>query len=328
MAEPHAGFRGWVADNADRIAEAKKRGTLPNFLRDNDIQKLAWEGQRVSETARGKAIYKTAEQKQAVQRAWDKRRSERIIDTPEKLNSAITLAAADLIENSQTGEIQIAITKNAAHNGSTTNDGRIKLSPQRYKDCQTAITKIRQGREHEILREEADAMATLWHEITHNRHKGLESAGSTTSASRSCMELANELTARKTLPEFYRRLGAKSVPFEEFMTNRESTGYNRMVNCYDRAISIFRGEADAYDIVQKHLFNAHYSKQKDGLIKGLMPAIERLRNDGWVKYNGLPMTRADVGRIVAQCVKHNKYSDGEDAFYNWLKINYNLTKKQ
>lgn len=35
ITEPHKGFTNWIADNKDRIAGAKERGSLPYFLRDN-----------------------------------------------------------------------------------------------------------------------------------------------------------------------------------------------------------------------------------------------------------------------------------------------------
>lgn len=78
-------------------------------------------------------------------------------------------------------------------------------------------------------------MATFWHEITHNRNKRGNMV--LTDTQRSYMELANEFVARKTLPEFYKTLGCKETPHPQYITNRNSTGYNRMVNNYDFVIN-------------------------------------------------------------------------------------------
>jgi hypothetical protein len=58
------------------------------------------------------------------------------------------------------------------------------------------------------------------------------------------LELANEFTTRKTLPKFYRTLGAKETPQKQFMDNRNSTGYNKRVKNYDTIIKEGKLDAD------------------------------------------------------------------------------------
>lgn len=119
-------------------------------------------------------------------------------------------------------------------------------------------------------------MATYWHEITHNRQK--PGYIRITPMKRKAMELANEFVARHTLPEFYGKLGCGSVPHPEFITNRASTGYNRMVTNYDHIIKqCGLDEAKVLDAVRDNLFNVGYDKQFEGLRNGLKAGgIKRL----------------------------------------------------
>ena len=165
----------------------------------------------------------------------------------------------------------LAETRRPGQNGSTNMEGSIKLTPQRMKLCISAFEKIRTGKSETITKQEADAMGTLWHEITHNRHKNQGDEFATTKLQDKFMELANEFTARKSLPEFYKALGAKGNPIEEFETSRSSTGYNQMVINYDQIIDALKLDRSAVTAaVREGLFYGNYGSQKTELAKALL----------------------------------------------------------
>lgn len=167
----------------------------------------------------------------------------------------------------ENGDLRLATETNPRNNGSTMMDGRIWLTPTRLKDVKSALAKIGQGKSGTITEAEADAMATFWHEITHNRN--IPGNMYTTDVQTRYMELANEFVARHTLDDFYQYLGCKN-PHPSFNTNRASTGYNKMVTNYDYVITRCGLDFDkTLKAVQQHLFTGKYSDQVTGLKTGL-----------------------------------------------------------
>lgn len=147
---------------------------------------------------------------------------------------------------------------NPRNNGSTDCAGTIWMNKDRLKHVLSGLTKLRQ--QSEISFDEADALATFWHEITHNRNK--RGNINMTALQIQYMELANEFVARKTLPEFYKAVGGK-MQHPEFMNNRSSTGYNRWVRNYCKAIERTGADADkVLEAVREHLFTQSYDDQK------------------------------------------------------------------
>ena len=189
-------------------------------------------------------------------------------------------------------------------NGATDLQGNIWLTKDRLDNVISAINKIQDG--SNITYEEADAMATLWHEITHNRNK-VGSIYKTRLQTRN-MELANEFVARNTLPEFYKKLGSE-IQFPEFMTNRASTGYNAMVRNYQRIIDATKlKQEDVVSKVKEHLFNGRYDDQKKGLIDAL---------DGAVNKDGKRLTKVQINSLVSRC---DSYSTTEqfERYLNYI----------
>lgn len=191
------------------------------------------------------------------------------------------------------GDLQISATT-AGVNGQTHMDGRIELTPERLTLVKSAMGKIGQGKAGEITEKEADAMATLWHEITHNRNT--RPIPMLTSEQVRYVELANEFVARKTLPEFYSKLGCDRVPHSEFMISRTSTGYNAMVTNYGYVISkLGLDENEVLKSVKKHLFESSYAQQKEGLINGLI--------DGGIKDNNGVLPKKSVLNDLVVAIK-------------------------
>lgn len=199
--------------------------------------------------------------------------------TNEEINETFRQINAGLSEKwFEHGDLVLTVETDRANNGSTTLDGRIKLQKIRLEGVMSALSKIGQERSQDITISEADALATLWHEITHNRNKTTWVGGKfqhaifcKTKLQRSFMELANEFVARKTLPEFYNTLGCKEVPHPEFIKDRSSTNYNDMVTNYDWVVSrLGLDEQKVLDAVRSHLYDKPYNSQIDGLVEGLM----------------------------------------------------------
>lgn len=188
----------------------------------------------------------------------------------------------------------IATTKRGV-NGYTDMNGLIAMTRDRLDRLLSGLTKLRQG--NEVSFEEADALATFWHEITHNRNKpGNEYLSS---LSRQYMELANEFVARKTLPEFYKSVGGK-MQHPEFMDDRQSTGYNTWVRNYCSLIRKTGADPDkVLETVREHLFNEHYTQQADGLVKAI-------KNSGATKAGGTPLKTMEIKKLVRECLRFNE----------------------
>lgn len=170
------------------------------------------------------------------------------------------------------------------------------------------MSKIGQKRSLDITEDEADAMATYWHEITHNRNK----VGTVykTKLQTQFMELANEYVSRKTLPEFYSTLGCAKTPIPKFVDDRKSTGYNAMVTNYDFVIKSLKLDGvKVLETVKNHLFNQSYVAQKKGLIQGLI-------DGGIKKVDGQMCTKTEVNKLVDLCGRGYPIGHIE----NWLKF--------
>ena len=190
------------------------------------------------------------------------------------------------------GDLRLSPTRKSGVNGFTYMNGKISLTPDRLKRVKSALGKIGQGKSDEITFEEADAMATFWHEICHNRNIPSWTQGDKTKMQTRFMELANEFVARHTLPEFYAKLGASSLPHPEFQTNRESTGYNKMVTNYDFVIKeTGLDHAKVLASVRKHLFTGGYNDQQNGLAQALL--------DGGLTYaDGTAVKKSDLNALL------------------------------
>ncbi|KAF0199022.1 MAG: phage putative head morphoproteinis protein SPP1 gp7 [Bacteroidetes bacterium] len=191
------------------------------------------------------------------------------------------------------------VTRRRNVNGQTDRRGNISLSRDRIKNVMGAMNNIRAGKQTTFDQE--DSMATLWHEIVHNRNSGPPAY---TKLQTARMELANEFVARKTLSQFFKDLGGE-LQNTEFVNNRRSTGYNSWVVKYDKLISL--SKADLNNVlteVQQHLFNSSYADQTTGLVNAIS--------------NNSKLSKSEVEKAVIMCT-----TDGMpvDKFEEWLKNN-------
>lgn len=208
------------------------------------------------------------------------------------------------------GDLQLQEETNPHNNGSTDIQGLIMLKPERIKRCKSAMEKIGKGKSSDITFDEADAMATLWHEITHNRNKPGNMYMTTTE--RDVMEMMNEFVARKTLPEFYAKLGCAKTPHPEFIDYRSSTGYNARVVGYDFVIQKLGCDASkVLDSAKNNLFKLKYTEQET-------TAIQALLDGGADKFkcvNGKVIPRTKLKKLVVMCRKGTSITTID----NWMQ---------
>lgn len=301
--EPNKYFQDWWKSNKKRVSEAQ---SLPYWVKDNP---------KYTRIKREK----TDIEKQNIQKRWNERKekneeglllkeyktNEQIEKTFAKINKTFSDTESKWFEN---GDLKLDVETNPHYNGSTKMNGEILLKQDRIDKVKSALSKIGKGKWQDITDDEADAMATFWHEITHNRNKQGNMA--LTTIQRRYMELANEFVARKTLPEFYQKLGCSETPQPQFMTNRNSTGYNRMVNNYDFVIQRLGLDADkTLAAVRESLYNKAYTKQQTGLKKGLV--------DGGIKHaDGSKAKNSELYGILQRCK-----DSSQTTVENYLKEN-------
>ena len=198
----------------------------------------------------------------------------------------------------ENGDLKLTDTNIHGVNGFTYMDGKISLRHERNAHVKSALGKIGNKKSSDITFEEADAMATFWHEITHNRNT--HGYMYITSVQTDVMEMMNEFVARKTLPDFYKKLGCSKTPHEELITNRDSTGYNPRVIGYDFVISkLGLDNTKVLESAKRNLFTLKYTEQeitaKQALLDGGL--------DSFKCANGKDIGKSQLNKIIAMCRK-------------------------
>lgn len=295
-------FKDWVEKNEKRIVETRKDGTQPGWVKENEVRvsevKNITKGNHASREEKAEATDEKgntvssisaseealiAEESVAVKhnvqeiyKSKDFNEAKDVSDVLNKINEILPKEE----KWSVNGDFSLGITDDPSVNGKTSRDGIILLTKERLERVQATFRKIAQGQASDIAKEEADAMATLWHEIVHNRHVGLESAGEKHSVSERCMELANEWYARHNLKVFYGHLGLNKVPFPEYITHRKSTAYDQMVKNFDHVIGIMRlDRKEVMASLENSLFKGKYDDMENGLYKALFDGGMKNLND-------------------------------------------------
>ena len=182
---------------------------------------------------------------------------------------------------------------NDNYNGETFMDGEINLNKKNHDLCISGFEKIRLRTNPS--EEECKALATLWHEMTHNRHKLYGKAYKGVSGkAESHMEMANEFVARKTLPEFFRLIGAKNAPYKMFMKSRTNTGYDKWVIRLDSVVNFFEIDRDSFlEQAKTDLFEGNYSSQRNLIATNIAKHVKG-------------MSISDAQKIVQECVEFSK----------------------
>ena len=276
------GFKDWVSDNRERIELAEERGTLPYFIRDNkdDVERIL-HPRDISET--------TEAYKRPLPKLPEKSSQEDI------RKFITTLAYNEGWFDEYDNGISVILDENLR--GATASADRenatIYLKPS--ESLFNCLYRISNG--EELTYENANNLATIWHEINHMRHIGIDKATGgpySGGVGASAMELANEYYSRKTLPEFFKALGYDEMPFPN-MVNRRNTGYNKMVELYDYVVKRKFGldENSVLKRIEHGLFNEPYNNQFAVLIDAL-------------KSGGLRAKDSQIEKLVLKMCQYGK----------------------
>ncbi len=275
-------FKEWIRNNEDRINAAEKRGTQPYFIRDNrDDVDVILNARNASKT--------TEVLKRQLPKLPEKPSQEdiqnfiNILASNEGWFDQYNNGVSVIIDEKLRGAVASADRKNAT----------IYLKPS--ESLFNALYRISNG--EKLTYENANNLATLWHEINHMRHIGIDKAtGGPYSGGigASAMELANEYYSRKTLPKFFNTLGYDEMPFPN-MVNRRNTGYNNMVELYDYVIKRKFGldENAVLKRIEQGLFNEPYNNQ----VTVLMDAL---------KSGGLKAKDSQIEKLVLKMCQYGK----------------------
>ena len=293
----------------EALAEKEKELEKAENGRKTAEQKLDVEKRRrgILQGANGRHSRRTVEEREKIQAKWTV--SHPHSQMPEKFEKVEEIATFwNKIDKSRETLGMERIMKNGdfkydgvdrRNNGSTMMDGSIKLKSKIANDCVSAFEKLRLRKN--ITEEEATSMATLWHEMTHNRHKRkswIEIA--TNKKETKYMEMANELVARNTLGEFYNMLGLKENPFKALEKFRENTGYNPWVVGLQAASEILGIDRKVFvSQVADGLFNKEYGNQRMSIVQVLMNNVKDLQEK-------------EAKKIVDYCIgiKGYEFKDG------------------
>lgn len=278
------GFKKWVENNAERSAGWKSQ---PYFIRDNYKGGTIAGGLKFG-TQPMPAAARTTPTPAPAPPVVKKEIKLTPVDTPEDVRKETLAVGSDWFHR---GFNRLEVDRDPRNNGSTDRSGTIWLSRDRLDKTVSGIRKIK--RDEDINFGEADALATYWHEITHNRNT--QPRTFMTPTQRTYMELANEFVARNTLPEFYTKMGAKKTPFPELMKDRQSTGYNSMVVNYDKMIEKLGIDRNkVVDTVKDNLFNNPYTDQVNGLVQAIH--INKPKNS-----EGKLLTKTEIKSLIKRC---------------------------
>ena len=277
------GFKDWIKDNKERIDKAAKKGTLPYFIRDNrgEVDKILHPEKEV-----GKSNSQTKSQLQKLPLNPTQEDIENFINTiarNEGWFSHYDDGVSIILDDKLRGAVASASRENAT----------ISLKPS--ESLLNAFYRI--SNKEELTYENANNLATIWHEINHMRHVGIDKAtggpykgGVGTSA----MELANEYYSRKTLPDFFKTLGYDEMPFPN-MVNRRNTGYNKMVELYDYAVRRKFGLDE--NIVLRRIEHGLFQEPYNNQVAVLMDAL---------KQGGLRAKDSQIEKLVLRMCQYGK----------------------
>ena len=292
-------FRKWIEDNKDRIEAARGNGTEAYFLRDNKeaIDKVLYPEMET----------KTDKPHEAILKKYTE--DVQLNETFKKINAGLK---KKWFVN---GDLRMYVDHTPGNNGSTSMNGAIYLKSDRLKRVKSAMGKIGSGKSSKITTAEADAMATFWHEITHNRNvttwiDGYRQPANwpQTDPQTRAMEMMNEFVARKTLPEFYEVLGCAETPHPEFINNRESTGYNPRVKGFECIMETLGLDKDkVLEQAKFNLFSERYCDQENAAILTLLDGGA----ENFKRADGEPIQESELRNLVKICYSASKYDTPE-----------------
>ena len=196
--------------------------------------------------------------------------------------------------------IELSFVTKRNCNGSTNMRGEILLTKERGRLCYSAMEKIKAGKGLTLTAEEADAMGTLWHEITHNRHELQAFGDELNPKTRRAMEMMNEFVARKTSKEFYSTLGVQGVDSKWLVSleKHRRTGYEPMVKSFEYLVKRFDLDMDLVaQNASMRLFSGRYDSQLEHAAYALYDAGLK----DFKRLDGEPLSIKQIKLLVLIC---------------------------
>ena len=205
-------------------------------------------------------------------------------------------------------------------NGSTNMRGEILLTKERGRLCYSAMEKIKAGKGLTLTAGEADAMGTLWHEITHNRHVFQAFGDRLNPNTRRTMEMMNEFVARKTSKEFYTTLGVEGVD-SKWLASLEKcrrTGYNSMVKSFEYLAKRFDLNMD---LVAQNASMRLFSGRYDSQLEHAASALYHAGLKDFKRLDGEPISIEQIKSHVLMCRDSNNETRTRERIREYLVRN-------
>jgi hypothetical protein len=315
------GFKKWVEKNGERIAKAEQRGKLPYFLRENkqhilDNGKQSFAAIFTEKTYTQEFIddVKKENRKDILKRGLvnDPRM---YYQSPNSVNEHDLEMLLEIYFDTYKNDI------NGRFGGVSVKDSReymmecvrdkkdihcLHISKHNYRivsglnynantELFNALQMIRNGKT--LTFREEYAIENMWHEILHGKSAGL--GGKKLSASQNnAMEAINQLVARKSYPEFLKRLGGEAAHKDKIFENGfgYGNGVANLMKCfkrckieYDEAFKFFETKivSSKYENIETILYD--YLKEKElksseTVFKKMMIDLNIGENEFAVKY--------------------------------------------
>ncbi|MBQ3690911.1 MAG: hypothetical protein II937_13770 [Bacteroidales bacterium] len=313
-------FKKWVEDNEEKIKRAKNK---PYFVTDNQKYMPKIKGDLLE--TEGNNLIQSLDERSISRGGLNKIHS--TILNKDKPHTAIKQEYKNADELKETllnidkgnqekwfprGFTELNTYTN--ENGSTDLKGTISLSKERLQMCESAFSKIGRNLSSKISYDEADSLATLWHEIVHNRCKfgDLENVSV---MHKPYIELITEFIARNTLPQFYKKLGVVNIPFPILTEERPLSGNDKMVRNFVYIISQLNlNKNSILASAKEYYFNGDITKQHT-------TAYRILCSNGLDKYkksNGQSLSKTEIENLIDLCI----FNSDKVEIDNYLKTIY------
>jgi hypothetical protein len=251
-------FKGWIDKNADRIAAAEKRGTLPYFIKDNKgyvvkVNSTVLKSDNTVVVRESNAPHSIVDiVKNISDNMTDKELTDLFVEfcnkNPNLFNGKLNGVQITKYRNEYMSierEHRLGAGDYIKERGQTLNITNVteqgtNFNP--YIELKNALLKIKNG--GELTFKEEYALECSWHEIKHAGAKGWKDAASrnirpkTGLSKKDVMETVNQFVARNTYDDFITSLGGKAVNKEAILAR--GYGYRTEVENFNKMLDFLK----------------------------------------------------------------------------------------
>jgi hypothetical protein len=250
-------FKGWIDKNADRIAAAEKRGTLPYFIKDNKgyVAKVNPTVLKSDNTIVARESNAPNNIVDIVKNISDNMTDKELTDlfvefcnkNPDLFNGKLNDVHITKLNEymSMEREYRLGAGDYIKDRGQTLNITNVteqitKFNP--YVELKNALLKIKNG--GELTFKEEYALECSWHEIKHAGAKGWKDIANknirpkTGLSKKDVMETVNQFVARNTYDGFITSLGGKAVNKEAILAR--GYGYRTEVENFNKMLDFLK----------------------------------------------------------------------------------------